>query len=230
MSMVCLLTGSSIALLYASDKTTPESYPTSIQPATYLAVLELLTALLTLGALAEGVVICFWTTLLHGATIGDIHDVYDSAALWPAVCMAMKLQFNRVGVATICAAMSLVRGPLFQRSLVLKEGKYELNVIPMAVGMAISFASILSLFPLHYGYWHLGRVVSLNPLEIARAFGAPLFEGVDGNVTARDIELERGNVSVRYGAMERNGEEKALRIEDVGRCNVRVPNEAEIFG
>jgi hypothetical protein len=72
--------------------------------------------------------------------------------------------------------------------------------------------------------------VSLSPLEIARAFGAPMLDGLDGNISAADIEGARGHVYVRYGVVERNGIEKVLRVEDVRKGNVRRPREDEIFG
>lgn len=74
--------------------------------------------------------------------------------------------------------------------------------------------------------------MSLNPLEIARAFGAPVFDGVDGNAGTRDILFEKGHVRVRYGVVEseRYKGEKVLRVEKVERGNVRRPRVGEIFG
>lgn len=111
-----------------------------------------------------------------------------------------------------------------------REEAYVLNIPSLAIGNFLSLVPIIFIVPLYFGYSKLGRRVSLHPLEIARAFSAPLFEGVDGNVTARDIGIEKGVVRVRYGAVERNGEEKVLRVEDVGRGSVRMPRIGEIFG
>jgi hypothetical protein len=103
---------------------------------------------------------------------------------------------------------------------------YGLSTAPLVIGTLLSYASIIAIIPLYANFSLLGRSVSLHPLEIARAFGSPLFDGLDGNVGARDIELERGHVRVRYGALEKNGEEKVLRVVEGGR-EVR---EGEIFG
>jgi hypothetical protein len=183
--------------------------------------------LFTLYALSEGVAIAFWLKLLHGTTIAE---VYEAASLGAAVRRLLRLQWSRVGVASIFAALSLVRGPLMQRALFLADGVYAMNVVFAVLGMIISLTSILAILPLYNNYWTLGRSVSLNALEIARAFGAPLFDGLDGNMTTRDIEIEKGHLAVRYGAVERNGEEKVLRIEDTSKVNVRMPREGEIFG
>lgn len=37
-------------------------------------------------------------------------------------------------------------------------------------------------------------------------------------------------MKVRYGAVERNGKEKVLRVEDVEKGSVRMPRSGEIFG
>lgn len=72
----------------------------------------------------------------------------------------------------------------------------------------------------------------MNPLEIARAFGAPIFDGIDGNATAGDVEMQKGGVKVRYGAVvsESLGGEKVLRVCELGRTSVRMPGGGEIFG
>ncbi|KAJ4376198.1 hypothetical protein N0V83_001479 [Neocucurbitaria cava] len=106
-------------------------------------------------------------------------------------------------LASMSTALSLSRGPFFQRAILLTNGHYQANPTFVVLGIIASLTSVIAILPLYYGYWELGRKVSLNPLEIARAFGAPLFNGLDGNVTSTDIEMERGGVVVKYGACER---------------------------
>jgi hypothetical protein len=223
------VTGSAVATIFAARNTRPEAWK-AFQPPAYLSVLELLMAAFTLCALAEGVVLAYWRRLLHGAPVGDVYDAWEAMSLWPALKGLGKWQRNDVGVATIFSAVSLARGPFFQRAVVLGNGVYDVSYVFMALGMVASFGGVVAILPLYYGYWELGRTVSLNPLEIARAYGAPLLDGIDGNMGARDIEIEKGHLTVRYGAVERNGEEKILRIENIGRVNVRMPLDGEIFG
>jgi hypothetical protein len=217
-------------MLFAAVDTRLGDWPRSTQPPTYLSILELLIIVLTLCALREGVRIEFWTRLMRGTTIGNIHDAYEDRGLWSAIKGMCRLEWNRVGIATIGTAVSMARGPMFQRAFVVRRGAYEMDAVFVVIGIILSMVGVISTMPLYYGYWELGRHVSLNPLEIARAFGAPLFDGVDGNMAAQDIELERGHLSVRYGAVEKNGEEKMLRIQDTSRASVRMPREGEIFG
>ncbi|OAK95473.1 hypothetical protein IQ06DRAFT_360631 [Phaeosphaeriaceae sp. SRC1lsM3a] len=220
---------SSTALIYATH-TTPTSSWHPFTPATYLSLLDLFTTTLMLCAFAEGCVITFWWRLLHGTTIADVYDTYEYASLWPALCSLLRLQYHPIALASLFTAISLLRGPFFQRALLVHGDRYVLSTPYLAIAISLSLTPLLVIVPLYRGYSSLGRRVSLHPLEIARAFAAPLFEGLDGNVPARDIGIEKGATKVRYGAVEKNGEEKVLRVEDVGRTNVRTPRRGEIFG
>ena len=63
--------------------------------------------------------------------------------------------------------------------------------------IALTFGAILPVFG---GWWHLGRPVSMSPIETAKAFKAPLLREADGNGTARDIVAQVGGLQVQYGA------------------------------
>jgi hypothetical protein len=44
------------------------------------------------------------------------------------------------------------------------------------------------------------------------------------------ICVERGGMGVKYGALDRYGEQKKLRVEESGKATVRMPWQGEIFG
>lgn len=48
---------------------------------------------------------------------------------------------------------------------------------------------------------HLGRSVSLSPVEVAKAFNAPLLVEVDSNAEVKKIVEQIGVTRVRYGAV-----------------------------
>jgi hypothetical protein len=233
-----IVTGTSTTLLFAFS--TPNTrIPTSTSASTLLSALEIPTILLTLLALRDGISLSFWLQVLGGTTMSGIHDTHKcSTSIFHSLSLlTLRHRWNKTAFATLFSVLSLSRGPLFQASLSpspspqpSNDGPYILNPIPMALAMIFSFGSVFALIPLYYGYWTLGRVVSLSPLEVARAFGSPLFDGLDGNVSAADIECARGHVGVKYGVVERSGAEKVLRMEFVGRTGVRRPREGEIFG
>lgn len=218
-----LVTPSSIAILFAAKVTSPTAWK-AIQPSTCLSIIEVFATLLTIYALFEGVTVYFWTNLIRGSTLAEVHD---SAAPLASI---RNLRLRRKSTwASLFAIVSLARGPLFQSAIIQPSDNasaYGLSTPPLVIGTLLSYASIVAIIPLYANFLLLGRSVSLHPLEIARAFGSPLFDGLDGNVGARDIELERGHVRVRYGAVEKNGEEKILRVAEGGR-EIR---EGEIFG
>jgi hypothetical protein len=219
---VDIVTASAVSILIAAHTSPTSKWP--IQPAVYISALDTLTCTLTLYALYHGAAIAFWVRLLAGTTIGGVYDSVSPGAGMRHLC------WSKLGVASLFTVLSLARGPLLQHSLRIADNTYILSIPYLIVGVVQSLVCVLAILPLYQGYQHLGRSVSLHPLEIARAFGAPLFDGIEGNTGARDVEIERGGVSVRYGAVERNGEEKVLRVEEVSRVNVRMPREGEIFG
>ena len=47
---------------------------------------------------------------------------------------------------------------------------YKTNHTILTIAICLMTLSILSILPLYHGYWHLGRKVSLSPLELAKAF------------------------------------------------------------
>lgn len=66
----------------------------------------------------------------------------------------------------------------------------------MFLGLALMFIglSALAVVPLLLKWWRLGRNVSLSPIEIARAFGAPeLMAGSGSNSTASELMREVGS-------------------------------------
>lgn len=107
---------------------------------------------------------------------------------------------------------------------------YHVSPLLVALGIVVSIVGVAAVLPLYNGFWEMGRKVSLNPLEIARAFGAPLLDELDGNSTPDMIAVERGDMAIRYGAVDRYGEQKTLRVTDCGKTTVRVPWQGEIFG
>ena len=107
---------------------------------------------------------------------------------------------------------------------------YHASPLLVALGIVVSLMGVAAVAPLYWGFWEMGRKVSLNPLEIARAFGAPMMEGLDGNTTPDMMMVERGSTCVKYGALDRYGEGKQLRVEQTERCNIRTPWQGEIFG
>ncbi|KAF2643901.1 hypothetical protein P280DRAFT_546780 [Massarina eburnea CBS 473.64] len=233
--IILLLTGTSAGIILASNGKTADDWKIggdNTQPQVYISICEMVMNFLAMFALLDGMVIRFWRQMLHGITLSAMHDTFESIHLWSAIKRVVTMRYNKVAVACVFVASSFIRGPLFQRALTLSPvtQTYTTHPIFVAIGIFLSFASVLATMPLYFGFWELGRTVSLNPLEIAKAFGAPLLKGLDGNATPDMITVERGGMSVKYGALERYPDSKDLRVEEMSRAAVRTPWQDEIFG
>ncbi len=69
-----------------------------------------------------------------------------------------------------------------------------------AAAASISLVGLLAVLTLYHRWWTLGRRVSLNPLEFAKAFRAPLLDGANSNADRSQLAAQAGHVRVKYGA------------------------------
>jgi hypothetical protein len=82
---------------------------------------------------------------------------------------------------------------------------YVTNKIYMAFAAAVSTLSLVAVAATFYGWWELGREMSMSPLEIAKAFDAPLLHQVGSNVSFKKMEHTALTVRVRYGQGLKDG-------------------------
>lgn len=95
--------------------------------------------------------------------------------------------------------LTLVNRTLHQRSLVRDSSLqtvYDVQNGWLTGGSAVMVLACLAILPTYWGWWHLGREVSMSPLEIARAFEAPIMRDTDPNATGDDLK-KRG----RWGSL-----------------------------
>ncbi|KAH6685465.1 hypothetical protein F5X68DRAFT_210194 [Plectosphaerella plurivora] len=76
---------------------------------------------------------------------------------------------------------------------------YKANMLFAAIAVGMSFLATLLITLLFTGWQHLGRSFSASPLEIAKAFDAPLLRDAGSNVSGDEIAKSHGDVKVRYG-------------------------------
>lgn len=82
----------------------------------------------------------------------------------------------------------------------------------MVGGLVVSLLAALSVLPLFYRFWDLGREVSMNPFEIAMAFDAPLLADAGPHCAAGDIVKQIGDKNVMYGACTAQEPSSPLRL------------------
>ncbi|RYP66008.1 hypothetical protein DL771_007989 [Monosporascus sp. 5C6A] len=71
----------------------------------------------------------------------------------------------------------------------------------LAVALVFMCLAMAFVVPLFAGWWSLGRAFSLSPVEIARAFDAPLMRDADSNAEVAALLAEVGDRKVRYGSV-----------------------------
>ncbi|CAG9973815.1 unnamed protein product [Clonostachys byssicola] len=82
------------------------------------------------------------------------------------------------------------------QTVAVYRSQYVFTAVAMGL-IAISSAFIMMLL---HGWRHLGRQTSLAPLEIAKAFDAPLLSDVPSNSTGNEVAAGRlRNLTVKYG-------------------------------
>ncbi|KAE8444208.1 hypothetical protein EG329_000805 [Mollisiaceae sp. DMI_Dod_QoI] len=86
----------------------------------------------------------------------------------------------------------------------------------LAASTVLTVVCIALVLPTFTGWWVLGRSFSLNPIETAKAFDAPLLNGPGSNAPLHELVQTMGMRNVRYGEIERgNGDpRRELKLAD----------------
>jgi hypothetical protein len=93
----------------------------------------------------------------------------------------------------------------------------------MAGAVAVMVLAVAFVFSIFWGWWSLGRPVSLSPIETAKAFSAPQLQGNNGNANIDDLLQETGRRRIQYGEVTFVGNHPVLANDYVnlgGRSNV----------
>jgi hypothetical protein len=69
----------------------------------------------------------------------------------------------------------------------------------MAGALATMLFCVFSVLPSYWGFWQLGRKVTLGPIEIASALGAPVLQQPHARGDVDILLKEVGGREVRYG-------------------------------
>ena len=77
---------------------------------------------------------------------------------------------------------------------------------------------VLLVAPTFWGGWEIGRSVTLNSIEISKAFEAPFFQGSGSNVTEHELVQNIGSRLLRYGEADdqtrAEGSKRQLKLAD----------------
>jgi hypothetical protein len=85
------------------------------------------------------------------------------------------------------------------------------------------FFCVLCVLPSYWGFWELGRKVTLGPMEIASAFQAPVLDHPTVSRTGGEVDIllkEVGARRVRYGEVEGSGRLAVAEPAEVKKLTV----------
>jgi hypothetical protein len=137
--------------------------------------------------------------------IAMAHELTLRAAIATTHVMPYDLEGNSI---TNCQPevaypnLTLVNRTLEQHATMARsytETVYQTQVGWVAGAFILIMLACLSIIPTYWGWWNLGRPVTMSPLEIAKAFDAPLLRPTDPNGTAADHIRVVGDMRLRYG-------------------------------
>ena len=82
---------------------------------------------------------------------------------------------------------------------------YVTNKTYMSLAAVIGFLSVVAVGFTLWGWWELGRQMSLSPLEIAKAFDAPLLRQAGSNVRPSQMTFSSLERRIQYGEVRKDG-------------------------
>lgn len=101
---------------------------------------------------------------------------------------------------------------------------YRSRYLYLGIAVALTLLTNICVALNFAGWWSLGREVSLSPIELARAFAAPLLTtSTDSNATANILLKQAGDMKIAYGAVYSDGSDPlnstaTLKFDERSRC------------
>jgi len=138
--------------------------------------------------------------------------------------LAFRVALRSANPANVTNMQPFVGGTQQQNVLI-----YGSNFMDLGIALLFTLLGVVCVLPTFFGWWKLGRKVSMSPLEIAKAFDAARLEDVDSNAETRRLLKEAGTRSVRYGAVSSTlpAEMDRLMMDEPNEVN--VPSSGAVF-
>ncbi|ERF74873.1 hypothetical protein EPUS_03257 [Endocarpon pusillum Z07020] len=91
---------------------------------------------------------------------------------------------------------------------------YSVSTAYLISAVVVSLLGVVAIAPLYWGWWELGRDVSFNPLEVAKAFHAEILIDADWNMSKEGLVKMVGEREVSYRVVDEGVKEE---FKDVAR-------------
>lgn len=93
-----------------------------------------------------------------------------------------------------------------------KDKEYVITPAYLWSAFGLTFVVIFLILPVYWGYWQLGRDVTLGPMEIAYAFQGPTFATANSQSGHADhIVKAVGRQKIQYGAVDETNKKLAFK-------------------
>lgn len=105
---------------------------------------------------------------------------------------------------------------------------YQSHYLYLGLAVLCTALGWFTTLPIFIGWWHVGRTISMSPIETAKAFNAPMLANGDSNADADALLKEVGERAVRYGAVAATGSQLD-RLELCEPHFIRKPHPGQTF-
>lgn len=105
---------------------------------------------------------------------------------------------------------------------------YQSHYLYLGLAILCTALGWFTTLPIFIGWWHVGRTISMSPIETAKAFNAPMLANGDSNADADALLREVGERAVRYGAVAATGSQLD-RLELCEPHFIRKPHPGQTF-
>jgi hypothetical protein len=122
-------------------------------------------------------------------------DVYFRDPLEELLAGARELMF-RWSVAAVNSTTPAQSVQAVQRE---RRAVFKTNYAYLGAALGVTALALLFSAFLFKGYSQLGRQMTMSPVEIAKAFNAPLLQGADSNAEIKSLINQTGARNVTYG-------------------------------
>jgi len=112
------------------------------------------------------------------------------------------------------------------------ENVFHSDLRFFAAAAMLEVVAALSLLPLFWRWWKLGKMSFLSPIELALAFDSPLLKSASSATGSSGAIKSLGNVKVKYGAVYDRSQVCACctaKLTDDKDCRLGIGHEATVM-
>lgn len=172
----------------------------------------------TAGGFATDASVVTWTDPMN-----DIIASANELALRAAIGLTRQSAIDAEEVSGACATckqpeifspnmttVNRTTSQLVRATVTTSNYVYQTDFAWLMSGCAIILVACILVAPMYWGWWELGRCYTMNPLETAKAFDAPVLRGISPYTPATEWTRSQLQMRIRYGKGWSGGEDAMI--------------------